>query len=200
VPEQIEFKVLLLCHKCIIGTAPSYSRELVSLVTSYTPGRNLRSSDGQLLVQRRARLVSYGDGAFSCAAPKLWNDLPQSARKICCTPAFVRHLKTHLFSRYSGPSAKITDHVSGFWHSKYDNYYHSFEFMGYLLLTLSPTYIMWEWSHSQLVDKLLVHHSTLLVQKTAHTLSASCSAKHEHILQAFRLHGHRYTLYFYAYF
>jgi hypothetical protein len=104
VPERIEFKVLLVCHKYIIGTAPSYLRELV---TSCTPGHNLRSSDGLLLLQRRARLVSYGDGAFSCAAPKLCNDLPQSVRKICCTPVFVRHLKTHLFSRYSGPSAKM---------------------------------------------------------------------------------------------
>ena len=100
VPERIEFKVLLLCHKCIIGTAPKYLEELV---TPYNPGRNLRSADGSLLVQPRGRLASYGDRAFLCAAPRLWNSLPRDIREISSTPVFVRRLKAFLFARYSGP-------------------------------------------------------------------------------------------------
>ena len=76
VPERIEFKVLLLCHKCIVGEAPVYLRELL---TSYTTSRPLRSTDGLLLAQPRGRLVSYGDRTISCAAPKPWNSLPRSS-------------------------------------------------------------------------------------------------------------------------
>jgi len=98
VPERIEFKVLLLCHKCIVGEAPVYLRELL---TSHTTTRHLRSTGGQLLAQPRGRMVSYGDRSFSCAAPKLWNSLPRSIREITSTPVFIRHLKTHLFARYA---------------------------------------------------------------------------------------------------
>ena len=97
VPERIEFKIILLCHKCIIGSAPSYLRDLLA---PYYPERNLRSSEGLLLVGKKARLRSYGDRAFSCAAPRLWNRLPHNLRQISSTPVFVKSLKTYLFSRY----------------------------------------------------------------------------------------------------
>lgn len=97
VPERIEFKLLMLCHKCIRGTAPVYLRDLLQV---QQPSRSLRSSDGLLFVQPRGRLVTYGDRAFSCIAPRLWNKLPLNLRQVTSTPVFVRHLKSYLFARY----------------------------------------------------------------------------------------------------
>ena len=97
VHERIHFKVLLLCHKCVYGTAPSYLRKLV---IPHKTSRSLRSTGRLLLAQPRCRLGSYGDRAFSCAAPRLWNSLPQSLREVSSTPVFVRLLKSHLFSKY----------------------------------------------------------------------------------------------------
>ena len=73
VQERIEFKIILLCHKCIMGTAPVYLQELLQVKQ---PVRSLRSSDGLQLIQPRGRLVAFGDRAFSCIAPRLWNQLP----------------------------------------------------------------------------------------------------------------------------
>ena len=101
IPERIEYKILLLCHKCISGVAPTYLQELLHV---YCPTRSLRSCDSLLLVEQRERVLSYGGRAFQCAAPRLWNQLPAHIRKIESTPVFARHLKTFLFARYSRPS------------------------------------------------------------------------------------------------
>ena len=41
--------------------------------------------------------VTLGDCAFSCAAPKIWNNLPLSIRKSQSIISFKTELKTHLF-------------------------------------------------------------------------------------------------------
>ena len=94
VRERIEFKVLLLVFKCLNNSAPEY---LHSLLNPYVPNRQLRSADGLLLSQPRSRLVNFGDRAFSCAAPRLWNRLPRHIRESGSTPVFKRNLKTFLF-------------------------------------------------------------------------------------------------------
>ena len=45
----------------------------------------------------RSRLKTYGDGAFSVVAPKLWNQLPPELRGVTSVDQFRRHLKTYLF-------------------------------------------------------------------------------------------------------
>jgi len=94
--DRIEFKILLLTYKCINGSAPTYLQELVTL---YCPTRNLRSVDNLLLAQPRSRLASFGDRAFSRAAPRLWNKLPLNVRASSSVSVFKRSLKTHLFLR-----------------------------------------------------------------------------------------------------
>ena len=47
VDKRIEFKVLLLCYKCVNGLAPPYLSDLLS---KYVPTRSLRSADKDLLV------------------------------------------------------------------------------------------------------------------------------------------------------
>jgi len=63
----------------------------------YTPSRQLRSSDHQLLSQPTDSTVFAGR-AFSSTAPRIWNSLPITIRTASTTTTFRRHLKTHLFS------------------------------------------------------------------------------------------------------
>jgi len=66
-----------------------------------------------MLVQPRGRLVTFGCRAFSCVAPKLWNQLPTNLQKLTSTPVFAGHLKTYLFARYSREVWLITFVDSG---------------------------------------------------------------------------------------
>ena len=91
---RIHYKVLLTTHKCLNQKAPEY---LSSRLQKYVPGRALRSADQYLLVERKANLKSYGERAFSVAAPKLWNQLPLDLRRCESLHSFKSQLKTFLF-------------------------------------------------------------------------------------------------------
>ena len=94
VSHRIEYKIIFLTHKCLQGKAPSY---LSTLLQKYVPARSLRSGDQHLLVEKRSKLKSYGDRAFSVAAPRLWNSLPLLLRNCEDLEVFKGLLKTHLF-------------------------------------------------------------------------------------------------------
>ena len=94
VQQRIRYKLLLLAFKCIHGLAPSY---LCSLLQEYKPGRSLRSSSQYLLKEKKGRLKTYGDRAFSVAAPHLWNALPVELRSCRSVDCFKKSLKTFLF-------------------------------------------------------------------------------------------------------
>ena len=42
-------------------------------------------------------IVTYGDRAFSIAAPKLWNNLPDSIKYAETVKQFISLVKTYLF-------------------------------------------------------------------------------------------------------
>ena len=94
VRERISFKVIVLTHRAIQGTAPKY---LCDLLQCYVPQRNLRSSSQNLLLCSKTRLKTFGDRAFMNSAPKLWNDLPPDIRAIDTECDFKKALKTYLF-------------------------------------------------------------------------------------------------------
>ena len=96
VKYRIEYKLLLLCFKALNGIAPSY---LTSMLSLYVPKRNLRSASKNLLVEPPARLKRYGERAFSVAAPKLWNVLPEALKSCNNVNGFKTALKTHLFKK-----------------------------------------------------------------------------------------------------
>ena len=77
ISQRIEYKLLLLVFKCIIGKAPAY---LCSHIQPYSPGRSLRSAS-QYQLQERSSRRKYGEPAFSVCAPRLWNQLPFSLRQ-----------------------------------------------------------------------------------------------------------------------
>ena len=58
----------------------------------------LRSNDSIMLESLKGKFLrSFGDRAFSVAAPKLWNELPKNIRDISSISVFKTAFKTHLF-------------------------------------------------------------------------------------------------------
>ena len=93
---RILFKVLLLVYKALNGMAPLYITELLSYRTR---SHTLRSTDQKPLAVPKSRLKTYGNRAFSVAAPKLWNELPLDLRSLDKINLFKKHLKTDLFKK-----------------------------------------------------------------------------------------------------
>ena len=74
---RINFKIAMLCFKCIHGHAPNYLKSMVAIKKTST--YNLRSSTSiQLEDHSRRSKKTLGDRAFSNASAKVWNSLPQS--------------------------------------------------------------------------------------------------------------------------
>ena len=94
VRQRIHFKILLITYKSINDMAPEYLCELVSIRNS---SQKLSSSSQILLQVPVSQLKSYGDCAFSVAAPTLWNRLPANIRNASTLGNFKSLLKTHLF-------------------------------------------------------------------------------------------------------
>ena len=92
---RITFKILLLVYKALNDQAPAYLKELL---TTYHSVKNLRSANGNLLIEARIS-ASYGDRAFSVAGPKLWNCLPCNIKSCDSLATFKSSLKTHLFKK-----------------------------------------------------------------------------------------------------
>ena len=96
---RINHKILSLTHNCIHGKAPKY---LQDLLTFYKGGRQgLRSANnGTTLKQPRTKYKTFANRLFSCAAPKLWNGLPQYLQEITDIIQFKCQLKTCLFRQF----------------------------------------------------------------------------------------------------
>lgn len=94
VEYRVKFKVLLYVFKGLYGQAPQYITDLLHRKCS----RSLRSSNKLMLTVPRSRLKLKGDRAFSVAAPRLWNDLPEHLRLSSTVDSFKSSLKTYFFS------------------------------------------------------------------------------------------------------
>ena len=95
VRERIIYKLMLLVFKSLNKMSPSYISELLQ---PYKPSRNLRSSTKFLLDVPRS-FNSWGDRAFSIAAPQLWNTLPHYIRTCNSVKKFKSLLKTYLMTQ-----------------------------------------------------------------------------------------------------
>lgn len=98
VPERIQFRLCVLTHRCLHGTAPPYLAEMLQLTADVLPRRRLRSAATSTLVVPPTRRSTLGDRAFPAAASRAWNSLPVSVRDTHSPSAFRRTLKTTLFS------------------------------------------------------------------------------------------------------
>ena len=93
--SRIIFKILLLPYNALNGQAPSYIKDLLKYRNS---GRVLRYSNKHFLDEPVAKLKTYGDRAYSVAAPKLWNKLPSDIRLSSSVTVFKTKLKIYLFT------------------------------------------------------------------------------------------------------
>ena len=92
--QRVTFKLLLVTYKALNGLAPTY---ITDLIRCHIPARTLRSSSLNLLTVPRVRTETYGEKSFFCAAPRLWNTLPDSVKKSSTIDEFKAKLKTYLF-------------------------------------------------------------------------------------------------------
>ena len=96
VPERVKFKLAVLTHRVLHGTAPVYLGPLCRV--SDIPGRrSLRSAVTDRLVVPPVRLSTVGARSFAAAGPSVWNSLPADITSIDSLPVFRRHLKNYLF-------------------------------------------------------------------------------------------------------
>ena len=75
---RIKYKILVTTYRALHNEAPAYISEML---TPYTPPRTLRSTNTSLLTVPTTH-TKHGDRAFSCAAPRLWNELSISIKSI----------------------------------------------------------------------------------------------------------------------
>jgi len=84
-------------HKALMGQAPDYITNLLTLVTNIPSRSSLCTSSNGDLFQPRIE-GQIGDHAFSVAAPHAWNHVPTELKLVrSSTATFRRHLKSFLF-------------------------------------------------------------------------------------------------------
>ena len=97
VEERIVFIINLITFKTLNGSRPSYLQDVLKF---YCQARALRSSNDYLRLEEPTyRMKSYGQRAFSVAAPRLWNKLPFEIRACSNVDHFKSQLKTFLFKK-----------------------------------------------------------------------------------------------------
>ena len=96
VKQRIDFKILVFTYKSLQQQAPDYISNMLHLHTS---DRRLRStSSAPQLFEPRTFHTTFADRAFSCYAPRLWNQLPAQIRNSSSISIFKQLLKCHLFA------------------------------------------------------------------------------------------------------
>ena len=96
VASRVQYKILIIVHKCLYGDAPVYLRNMLQW---YTPGRSLRSRNSNKLVIPMCNHVRSKQ-AFSVAGPTLWNSIPSDLQNESNFISFKSKLKTYLFATH----------------------------------------------------------------------------------------------------
>ena len=96
IKERIIFKLMLLVHNALDLKSPTYIRNMLSLKEANR--RGLQSENlSQILNVPMTKCKTFADRAFSVAAPKNWNNLPDYLRRQKDSEHFKKQLKTYLF-------------------------------------------------------------------------------------------------------
>ena len=95
---RIQFKIIVVIHKCLIGKAAQYLKDKLKFKAS---SKALRSSvDTSMIEIPFPKRNTFTDRAFSVAGPKLWNEVARDIRKMTSTVSFKKALKTFLFTKF----------------------------------------------------------------------------------------------------
>ena len=97
VEQRILYKIGILAYKSLNGLCPTY---LSKFITKYTPSKNLRSKNRNLLSKPKINCKKYGGRGFKFAAAHVWNDLTDDVRQAETYNVFKKKLKTFLFLEY----------------------------------------------------------------------------------------------------
>ena len=97
VPERITFRLCVLTHRCLNGSAPAYLAENIRLTADVKSRCHLRSSTTTTLVVLPVQRSTLDDRAFPVAVPRAWNSLPPSLGSVSSLVPFRHQLKTFLF-------------------------------------------------------------------------------------------------------
>ena len=97
VRDRVTYKLCLLTYKALNNSAPEYIKEL--LPKRKPTGKCLRRDCDDTLLQKSYSHYKSNKGAFSIAAPAVWNELPSTLRESASIGTFKSGLKTHLFKR-----------------------------------------------------------------------------------------------------
>ena len=90
------FKIVCYVFKCLHGIAPTYLSELLVVK---------QRQDLTLNIPRT--LTGYGDRAFSCVGPRLWNSLPVNIRLVNSLDSFKAKVKHYFFNSLTEYKAKL---------------------------------------------------------------------------------------------
>jgi len=93
VQYRINYKLCFLMHLIRTGQAPSYLAYTVTQTATVSSRSRLRSGSGLSFEKPRTRL-SFGQRAFSYAAPAAWTSLPPALHQLTDTAVFKRRLKS----------------------------------------------------------------------------------------------------------
>ena len=96
VPERIDFKICLLVHACVHGSAPVYLKELLPFVR--TQAAMCLRSHYKLDIAGCSNTQAR-KSAFQYIGPSLWHSLPSNLRIISDVNVFKKYLKTFLFTK-----------------------------------------------------------------------------------------------------
>ena len=96
---RVQHKTLTLVYRSLHGQAPKYISELLQEAVPTRSGLRSETSNSKLK-EPFTRKKTFADRAFSVAAPKWWNELPDSVKNCDTVDSFKAKLKTHLFDKF----------------------------------------------------------------------------------------------------
>ena len=97
IKARIDYKVALLCFKCLNNNAPAYNkRSDCSIHTS----SHVKIKHFNLLSTPRVSSKKYGERPFTFSGPQIWNSLPENISSEKALEKLKKSLKTYLFRKY----------------------------------------------------------------------------------------------------
>jgi hypothetical protein len=108
IKHRINFKIVLITYKALNSLAPPY---LADLLHHHAPSRFLRSSSANLLQVPRTKRRTWGDRAFSVAAPPFGIHSPPTSKSLQPSLLSNLHSKHTFLDKPSPPNSHLILHV-----------------------------------------------------------------------------------------
>ena len=94
---RVQYKILILVHKCIKGEAPTYLIDLIKEQPISRQGLRSASRLHHLQIPATKRKI-FADRSFSVSGPRLWNSLADNIKTLNDNNIFKKMLKTLFYT------------------------------------------------------------------------------------------------------